>query len=69
MTNSNCTDRLACKIQHFAELIQQIQNEKENLLLAMDRESCDKEKLKSQIYLCQELEKEYYDIFQDILYR
>jgi hypothetical protein len=35
----------------------------------MDRESCEKDILKNQIYLCQELEKEYYQIFDDILYK
>ena len=62
-------DRLACKIQHFAEVIQQIQREKEILLITIDRKSCEKEKLKNQIYLCRELEKEYYSIFEDILHR
>ncbi len=62
-------NRLACKIQHFAELIQQIQKEKENLLMSIDCDSCEKDKLKTQIYLCQELSKEYYEIFDDILYR
>jgi hypothetical protein len=62
-------DRLVAKLQHFSELMHQTLSEKENLLMSMDRESCEKEKLKIQIYLCQELSKEYYDIFKDILYR
>jgi hypothetical protein len=69
MTDSSYNDRLAAKLQHFANLLQNIQAEKENLLLSMDRESCEKDILKNQIYLCQELEKEYYQIFDDILYK
>jgi hypothetical protein len=69
MSNQSQHDRLLCKIQHFANLMQNIQAEKENLLISIDRDSCEKDILKNQIYLCQELEKEYYQIFDDILYR
>lgn len=69
MSDQSRHDRLIAKLQHFANLMQSIQAEKENLLMSIDRESCEKEKLKIQIYLCQQLEKEYYEIFQDILYR
>lgn len=69
MIDSSSHDRLIAKLQHFANLIQTIQAEKENLLMSIDRESCEKDILKNQIFLCQELSKEYYEIFDDILYR
>lgn len=62
-------DRLVAKLQHFADMLNQTQSEKESLLFAIDRESCEKEKLRNQIFLCQQISKDYYTMFEDILYR
>lgn len=62
-------DRLVAKLQHFADMLSQTQLEKELLLLTIDRESCEKEKLRTQIFLCQQISKDYYEMFEDILYR
>jgi Trp operon repressor len=69
MIDLRSKDKIIAKIQHFAELIQQLQRDKENLLLTIDRENCEREKLKTQIFICHELLKEYHQIFDDILYR
>ncbi len=69
MSDQASHDRQIAKIQHFAEVLNQILKEKEILLLTIDRESCEKERLKDQILLCHEMLKEYYQIFDDILYR
>jgi hypothetical protein len=62
-------DKTIAKIQHFAEVLNQTQRDKESLLITIDRESCEKERLKDQILLCHEMLKEYYQIFDDILYK
>jgi hypothetical protein len=70
MNDLRLHDQIIAKIQHFAELIKQHQNEKTMLLFTSNSEDdCEKEKLKNQILLCEELLKEYYKIFDDILYR
>jgi hypothetical protein len=69
MLDLNQHDHLACKIQYFAYYIQQVKKEKESLLLIITHDSCDKEQLKTQIVFCEELLKEYYDVFQNIVYR
>lgn len=70
MLNSFKHDQIIAKIQHFSNLLNQFENDKANLLITIAT-NCDyeKEKLKHQILLCQELAKEYYVIFEDILYR
>lgn len=62
-------DRLVAKLQHFADLLNQTQIDKESRLLSIDRESCEKEKLKTEIFLCHQISNEYYEIFEDIIYR
>lgn len=70
MTDQLQHDKIVAKIQHYADLLRQYQNDKENLLLTTATErDCEREKLKHQILLCQELLKDYYQIFDDILYR
>lgn len=69
MMNQLTHDRLVAKLQHFADMLNQTQLEKESLLLTIDRESCEKETLKTQIFLCRQISKEYYEMFEDILYR
>lgn len=70
MNDLRLHDQIIAKIQHFAELIKQHQNEKEMFLFtSISEDICEKEKFKIQILLCEELLKEYYQIFDDILYR
>ena len=61
-------DKIIARIQHFSEVLQQIKLEKESLMLVIS-ESCEKEKLKDQVLVCEELLEHYYKIFDDILYR
>lgn len=63
-------DQIIAKIQHFAELMQQCIKDKEMWLLTLPPEhDCEQEKVKEQILVLQEMLKEYYKIFDDILYR
>ena len=67
----NCVnhDRLIAKLQHFADLIYQSKIDKETLLVSSPTENCQKERLKEAIFVYEEILKEYYDIFEDILHR
>jgi len=69
MLNFSHHDRLIAKLQHFAELLKQTQTEKEILLLTSSKENCQKERLMEAISVYEEILKEYYDIFEDILHR
>lgn len=62
-------DRLVAKLQHFADTLKFTQQEKESCLLSFQHKSHEKESLKTQIFLYEEILKEYYDTFEDILHR
>lgn len=62
-------DRAIAKIQHFWEILKQQQRDKEAYLLTIDRDCDEKEKLKNQIFLLEELNREYYNLFYEIIYR
>jgi hypothetical protein len=62
-------NQIIAKIQHFADSLRLHESERENILLTLSDTGCDKLKLKHQILLCQELSKEYYQMFDDILYK
>jgi hypothetical protein len=62
-------DRLIAKLQHFAELLKHTQAEKEILLVTNPIEDCQKERLKEAISVYEQISKEYYHIFEDILHR
>lgn len=62
-------DRIIAKIQHYAEFLRHMQIDKEHTLLSNQSKTPENERIKSQLFVCQELLKEYYNIFDDILYR
>ena len=68
MNDNTSHDRIIAKLQHFADSLKQTQMEKESLLLTIQQDSCEKEKMKTQIFIYEKISKEYYDMFQDILY-
>lgn len=62
-------DRTIAKLQHFSDMLKQSKIDSESLLLTIDHECCEKEKIINQILLYEEILKDYYDIFKDVLYR
>jgi hypothetical protein len=62
-------DRTIAKLQHFSDLLKQSKIDSESLLLTIDHDCCEKEKIVNQILLYDEILKEYHVIFEDILYR
>lgn len=62
-------DRLVAKLQYFADVLKHTKIEKETCLISLDIKSLEKENLKNQIFLYQEILNEYYETFDDILYR
>lgn len=69
MLNYSHHDRLIAKLQHFADLLYQAKVEKETLLITSHIEKCKKERLQEAIFVYEEMLKEYYNIFEDILHR
>lgn len=62
-------DQVIARIQHFAESLKQKQLEKEALAIAIDDKEEYEADLRSQIKVCQEIMKEYFELFEEILYR
>lgn len=62
-------DRTIAKLQHFSDMLKQSKIDSESLLLTIDHDCCEKEKIVNQILLYDEILKEYHVIFEDILYR
>lgn len=69
MTEYQRHERLIAKIQHFAEWLKQSQIEREILLISTPGKNCQKEKIQESILVYEEMLKEYYDIFEDIVHR
>ncbi len=61
--NDNSHDQIIAKMQHFAEHLKQTQLEKESLLLMFKDDD-----IKKEILIYQEISREYYRIFKDIIY-
>lgn len=65
--NDNSHDRIIAKLQYFAEHLKQTQIEKESLLLIFEEIEM-KNEMKKEILIYQEISREYYRIFENILY-
>lgn len=69
MIENSSHDQIIARVQHFGDMLKQIQLEKESLFLIFSEKSTEKEQMKEQIIICEEIAKHYYEIFKDILYR
>lgn len=63
-------DRVIAKLQYFAEMLRQRQGEKQSNLIILEKiQNCEKEKIKEQICTLQQTLDDYYNLFDEILYR
>lgn len=63
-------DKVIAKLQYFAEMLRQRHIEKQSLLIVLGKqENCEKEKIKEQINTIHQTLEDYYDLFDEILYR
>ncbi len=61
-------DRLMCKLQYFADMLNQARLEKQALAIVVVDENLKKE-LKNEIFIYDEIISQYDQIFNDILHR